>query len=325
MVRTPHRRTVALVVALAVTGTLAGCSGSGSTTRPTTTEATTTTTTTPPLAELPSRPWVVGHRGASASAPEHTFASYDLAVEQGADFIELDLQLTADGVLVVLHDPVLDRTLRGPTESCTGRVDERTAAEVTSCDAGTWFDEAHPELADPAFASQRVPTFAAVLARYGTEVRYYVETKKLLAGEGMEEAMVADLEAAGFTAEAPESEQVVIQSFDADSLRTVAGLRPDLRLVKLQFAGETIDAAALDEVASYADGISPDASSIDATLVAAAHERCLTVVPYTVDDEAEMADLLALGVDGIITNRPSRLVSATDGIAWSLPCSDDGG
>lgn len=319
---TTRARAGAVVASITCTLALVACSGSDAADGPATTATTTATTTTSvaPLVELPNRPWVVAHRGASASAPEHTFAAYDLAVEQGADFLELDLQLTADGVLVVLHDPVLDRTLRGPADTCTGRIDERAASAVTSCDAGSWFNEANPDEADEAFASARVPTFAEVLERYGTDVRYYVETKKLLAGEGMEEAMVADLEAAGFTAEAPTSAQIVIQSFDAESLRTVADLRPDLRLVKLQFAGETIDGSALDDVATYGVGISPSSASVDAALVAAAHERCLTVVPYTVDDEAEMADLLALGVDGIITNRPARLVAATDGITWAPPC-----
>jgi glycerophosphoryl diester phosphodiesterase len=319
-----RRRTGAVLVGGAcLAAGLLGCGGSDGGSSPASTEravTTTTATTVPPLSELPERPWVVAHRGASAIAPEHTFAAYDLAVEQGADFLELDLQLTADGVLVVLHDPILDRTLRGPAGTCTGRVDARTAAEVTACDAGTWFDEADPGPDGPAFADERAPTFAAVLERYGTDVRYYVETKKLLAGEGMEAAMVADLEGAGFTADSLTSRQIVVQSFSAESLAAVAALRPDLRLVKLQATGETIDGAALDAVAAYADGISPSASSVDAALVDAAHERCLTVVPYTVDDPSVMRALLGLGVDGIISNRTDLLVSATEGVASEPPC-----
>lgn len=319
MHRTARRRAVALALTVVAAGTLVGCSGSDDAASTPTTPPS-TTTTLPRLAELPTRPWVVAHRGASGSAPEHTFAAYDLAVEEGADFLEIDLQLTADGVLVVLHDPILDLRLRGPADTCTGRVDERTAAEVTSCDAGSVFNESRPELADEAFASERVPTFAQVLERYGTSVRYYVETKKLLEGEGMEEALVADLEAAGFTADAPASKQIVVQSFADDSLRTVAELRPDLRLVKLMFEGEPFDDSSLDAVAQFAAGVSPHAGSVDEKLLSMAHERCLTVVPFTVDDEAEMARLLELGVDGIITNWPSRLVTATEGIDWSPPC-----
>ncbi|MDQ3376881.1 MAG: glycerophosphodiester phosphodiesterase, partial [Actinomycetota bacterium] len=77
--------------------------------------------------ELAGGPVVnVGHRGTAGLAPEHTIASYDLALEDGADFIEQDLRMTSDGVLVVLHDEDLDRTTRGPAENCTGPVSEKT-------------------------------------------------------------------------------------------------------------------------------------------------------------------------------------------------------
>ena len=84
----------------------------------------------------------VGHRGASGYAPEHTIASYDLALTLGADYIEQDLQLTKDGVLVALHDPTLNRTARGLSENCTGLVIEKTLAQIKTCDVGTWFNTA---------------------------------------------------------------------------------------------------------------------------------------------------------------------------------------
>jgi glycerophosphoryl diester phosphodiesterase len=79
----------------------------------------------------------IGHCGASGYAPEHTFASYDLAIQLGADYIEQDLQLTKDGILVVLHDPTLDRTTRGTAENCKGLVIEKTLAQIKTCDAGS--------------------------------------------------------------------------------------------------------------------------------------------------------------------------------------------
>ncbi len=79
----------------------------------------------------------IGHRGASGYAPEHTFPSYDLALRLGADYIEQDLQLTKDGVLVILHDETLDRTARGPKENCTGEVSSKTLAQIkTSSSVG---------------------------------------------------------------------------------------------------------------------------------------------------------------------------------------------
>src|SRR3954467_15837271 len=91
----------------------------------------------------PSLGLIIAPRGASGHAPEHTFASYDLALKMGADYIERRLQMTSDGVLVVLHDETLDRT-RG----CTGPVKAHTLAEMRRCDAGSWFG--------PKYAGQRV-------------------------------------------------------------------------------------------------------------------------------------------------------------------------
>src|SRR5262245_36726479 len=174
-----------------------------------------TTATTEPAA--PAGAVVVAHRGASGYAPEHTFASYDLALEQGADYIEQDLQMTADGVLVVLHDDTLDRTARGPAESCTGPVSEKTLAQLQECEVGSWFNEAHPDLADPAYDGLAIPTMEEVLERYGTDVRYYIETKALDAQPGMEQALLDLLDAAGLGTPAEGDRQVFIQSFSPAS------------------------------------------------------------------------------------------------------------
>ena len=126
-----------------------------------------TSTTVPTPASTARRAVVIAHRGASAYAPEHTFAAYDLAVEQGADYIEQDLQLTADGELVVMHDETLDRTARGPAESCSGLVRTKTVAQLQQCDVGSWFNTAHPESADARFVGQRIPTMRGIIERYG--------------------------------------------------------------------------------------------------------------------------------------------------------------
>src|SRR5919197_4354903 len=97
------------------------------------------------------RPLVVGHRGAMGYAPENTLASFELAVEQGADVVELDVHLSRDGQVVVIHDEQLDRTTDG-----RGLVGDRTLDELKRLDAGSWFD--------PRFAGQRIPTLHEVLA-----------------------------------------------------------------------------------------------------------------------------------------------------------------
>ena len=99
--------------------------------------------------ENAAAPLVVGHRGASGTRPEHTFASYDHAIELGADYIEQDLQVTSDGVLVVLHDQTLNRTMRGDAENCTGNVRTKTLAQIKTCSAGLWFGAEYDEREDP--------------------------------------------------------------------------------------------------------------------------------------------------------------------------------
>ena len=276
---------------------------------------------TPELA-APTGPAVVAHRGASFEAPEHTFAAYDLAVEQGADYIEQDLQLTADGVLVALHDDTLDRTARGPVESCAGPVVTKTIEQLRECDMGSWFNETYPERADPDYVGQQIPTMDEILERYGSGVRYYVEIKTVGADSGMEQPLVELLEDAGLVEGAAESRQVLVQSFSPESLRIVRSLAPELPLVQLLVAGTgPHDEALLDEIAEHAVAIGPSRLDTDQALVAAAHARCLQVHPYTVDDPDEMVQLHDLGVDGMFTNVPGMLRELATGRAGPLePC-----
>ncbi len=305
-----------LVMAVVAVGIVvaSGCGGSsGETVAATSTTAATQGSTTKgtTAAEDPveeAGPLVIAHRGASGYAPEHTFAAYDLALEQGADLIEQDLQMTVDGVLVVLHDDVLDRVARGPVAACTGPVAEKTLAQIRQCDVGSWFNEAYPDRADPAFVGLTIPTMEDVLDRYGTDVRYYVEIKSPEDQPGMETTLLDLLDRAGIGGGGGAG-SVLIQSFSDDSLRVVHGLRPDLPLVQLLTPAEPIGAATIAEISTYAQGVGPAKANVDAALVEAAHTNCLVVHPYTVDDPTEMAQLLAVGVDGMFTNVPDRLVA----------------
>jgi glycerophosphoryl diester phosphodiesterase len=100
----------------------------------------------------------IGHRGASGYAPEHTIPAYDLALEQGADYIEIDLQMTKDGVLVAMHDDTLDRTADAPEgvpkRFCSGPVIKRTLEQIKQCDVGSWFS--------PEYAGEQMPTLEEI-------------------------------------------------------------------------------------------------------------------------------------------------------------------
>ena len=251
----------------------------------------------------------IGHRGASGYAPEHTIPSYDLALRLGADYIEQDLQLTSDGVLVCMHDTTLDRTARGAPENCTGPVSSKTLAQVKTCDVGSWFNDAHPELARPEYVGLQIPTLEELFKRYRRRANYYVETKTPEAADHMEERLLALMARYKLMKPAARRWQVLIQSFSPASLKKIHGLEPSLPLIALVlgFGPSPSLENGLDDIATYAVGVGPDDGFVSAALVAAADARCLGVHPYTVNDPGEMATLVAMGVSGMFTNVPDRL------------------
>jgi glycerophosphoryl diester phosphodiesterase len=222
---------------------------------------------------------LIAHRGASGCAPEHTFAAFDLALEQGADVLELDVRATADGELVLLHDPTLERTTSDPRP-----IHALTAATVAELD--------HPA---------RPVALDAVLERYRDDARFLVDLKDPVpAWEGR---VVDVIERHGLR------ERAVIQSFDLPALGRLRRTAPSVPVATLY---RRTDRAAIevDAVPSFATGIGPWHGVVDAGLVDAAHARGLAVRPWTVDEPAEAQRLLELGVDGVITNRPDRIAGA---------------
>lgn len=266
---------------------------------------------------------VIAHRGASGHAPEHTWPAYELAMEMGADFLEPDLQMTRDGHLIAFHDATLDRTTRPagspedlseglPEGLCTGPVIERTLDEIRQCDVGAWFNERYPERAREEFVGLRVVTLAELFERWGDRVRWYPETKNPAEAPGMEEALLELLDRYDLRDAAVERGQVLIQSFSPESLAHLRSLDPELPLVQLMGAraldGLEVDGA-LEAVAGYAMGVGPHRALVDAEFMAAARAHGLKVHPWTVDETDEMARLIELGVDGIFTNVPDRLLA----------------
>lgn len=257
-------------------------------------------------------PVVIAHRGASAYAPEHTFAAWDLAVEMGADYLEQDLQMTADGELVVFHDEELDRTAEARDARCSGMLRNRTLADLAGCDVGSWFNRAHPDRARPEYVGLRIPTLAEVLDRYPDQ-RFYIETKSPETAPGMEATLVELLREHDLRT-GHELPRVFLQSFSSDSLRRLAELAPEIPRVQLlpgRWSSRRIRGA-LREIASYAVAIGPRADRVDRALVDAAHRLGLLVHPYTVNDPAEMVRLMQIGADGWFTDRPDVARDAVD-------------
>jgi glycerophosphoryl diester phosphodiesterase len=279
----------------------------------------------------PGQGLLVAHRGASAYAPEHTREAYELAIEQGADFIEPDLQITRDGVLIALHDLTLERTTnvrdlypdRFREEVVRGRTvrvwhaSDFSLEEIRRLDAGSWFG--------PSFAGAKVPTFSEAIEIARGRAGIFPETKapEVYGDRGfdMERLLVAELERHGLSRPgADPATPVIVQSF---SLESLAVLRRDLAtelpltfLISGPEAGEWLTAEGVARVAAVASGIGPAKNLLleNPDAVRFAHAAGLTVIPWTFrgDDAGtfatvgdEMAHFLFdLGVDGLFTNNP---------------------
>lgn len=247
----------------------------------------------------------IAHRGASGKAPENTLAAYELALEAGADYIEQDVRLTRDGVLVVVHDETLDRTAQGPEENCTGPVAEKTLAQLKTCEVGSWFNEEHPEYAREEYENLRIPTLEEVFRRYHERGNFYLDMKLPFApGEKLRRLMGEyDLR------ESTDRRGVIVVSSEQDSLRKLHTLAPSLPLTRAYPASRSGEGVkeSLEMAQEYVVGINPWKASVSADLVQAAHERCLQVYPYVVNDRARMKELMEAGVDGMFTAFPSQL------------------
>ena len=241
-------------------------------------------------------PQVLAHRGASGSAPETTLASYRLALGMKVDFLELDVQMSRDGALVAIHDPLVDRTTNGK-----GAVGEMTLTQLRALDAGSWFNRTFPDRARPEFAGERIPTLEEIiaLAQPGT-AGLYIETKNPELYPVEFEAKVVELvRRRGF------EKRVVIQSFNALSIEKVKKLAPEIPTALLvgTLQQEPVEAT----LRAGSRELAIDYRLLTAEIAKRARAKGLTLTVWTVDDEGEMRRMMALGVDRIITNFPERL------------------
>ena len=281
---------------------------------------------------------LVAHRGASAYAPEHTLAAYRLAIEQRADFVEQDLQITKDGVLVCMHDLTLERTTdaeevfpdrfkfdisedvaAGGQATKHWYVSDFTLAEIKRLDAGSW--------KDPKYKGERVPTWQEAVDFVRGKAGMYPETKapevygkrgfdmeKLL----MESLAKNKLDRPGADPKTP----IIIQSFSAESLRKLRDIHktklPLVFLIHADPQNQWLTEAGLKKVKAFADGIGPNKGLIEAEpkIVQWAHAAGVTVTPYTFRSAAtgkyktvseEMTQFLfTYGVDALFTDNPDQ-------------------
>lgn len=266
-----------------------------------------------------TEPLLIAHRGGKGLRPENTLSAFALAQESGADLLELDVHLTADGQLVVIHDDTVDRTTDG-----SGSVRDMTLEQIRALDAGHRYETATAESDAGAYpfrgAGLRIPTFSEVLQEFPA-LQFLIEIKPnssetasalceiLRENAATARAMVSsfyDEPLQFFRENCPEvatsaTENEVLQFYLLNKL----GLDRVARPVFDAFALPTrYDIAPIGEVTVITEGLLAGA---------ALHE--IPVYAWTINTEAEMRRLLELGVAGIITDYPGRFIAARDSTA----------
>ena len=233
------------------------------------------------------RPLIMGHRGAMGHAPENTLASFKLANEMGVEAVELDVHLSADGVLVVHHDETLDRTTDG-----TGEISAMTLTQLQQLDAGSKFSKD--------FAGERIPTLEDIFTwAKGAHLPVVIEFKRNPNVRAIVEAAI------GLVERMQAAEDVAFISFDHFVPAGVKQARPHWTTGVL-YVGRPVDPVSL-ATAAGADGLLPNFYFVEQDDVARAHAAQKWVGCWAPNSEKELGYAIAQGVDMIGTNFPDRL------------------
>ena len=225
---------------------------------------------------------ITAHRGSSRMAPENTLAALEAAMEEMADFAEIDVQMTEDGVVVLCHDTNL-RRVAGVNKSLAGL----TFEEAEKLDVGSFFS--------PEFAGERIPSLAEALELCGGRLKLNIELKNLGTDSSLPEKTVELIREYGM------EEQCVISSVRLSYLQRVKEACPELR------TGYILPAAYGRYYENeYVDFISIRSSLVTRRLVEAAHEAGRAVHVWTVNSRADLEAMRLLGVDNLITDYPAR-------------------
>jgi glycerophosphoryl diester phosphodiesterase len=245
-------------------------------------------------------PLVVAHRGASADAPENTLSAVRAALVRDSDLIEVDVQRSKDGALVLMHDTTLARTTnarelfphRGPW-----LVGQFTYAELSRLDAGSW--------KGPQFAGETIPTLeqlVEVVRRSRSGLLLELKAPALYPGI-VREVTTSLTQQAGYLHAAATAGRLVVESFNEDAIRECKDAEPSIPVGLLG----TPSPAELPALSSWVDQVNPGYRAASGAYVAEIHRAGLRSLVWTVDRPGAMRRAIRAGVDGVITNRPDVL------------------
>lgn len=240
--------------------------------------------------EAGGRARVIAHRGYSGAAPENTIAAVRAAIDIGADMAEIDVTLTSDGEVVVIHDSTLQRTTNGG-----GEVLEFSLADLQLLDAGSWFSKS--------FAGEPIPTLDAMLAEVDDRILLNVEIKSEAVGLGVVEKVATAIRARGMT------DEIVVSSFSPTALEKMHQLAPEIRTAVLY----NKDLHAGMDPVEIVTGVGASAFNIKRVrltpeMLRQCHANGIPVAVYTVNKKRHMRRTIQLGVDAIFTDQPDRML-----------------
>ncbi|MCE8544772.1 glycerophosphodiester phosphodiesterase [Ruegeria pomeroyi] len=223
---------------------------------------------------------VIGHRGAAGARPENTMASVVKAIEDGADWVEIDVQETADGEVVVMHDSDFMKLSGVPT-----KIWDATMQDIEEIDIGSWFS--------PDYAAERAPTLRAVLETAKGKSNVLIELKYYGHDVDLENRVIALVEEFGM------QDQIATMSLKYPAVQKMRALRPDWRTGVLA-------ATAVGNLAGLeGDFVAVSSASLRPSLLRAAHAAGKDVYVWTVNEPLLMSKMISLGVDGLITDEPA--------------------
>ncbi len=226
----------------------------------------------------------IAHRGASSYAPENTQSAFRKGLELGADFLECDVHLSKDGVLIIMHDETVDRTTDGK-----GFIKDMTLEELKRLDAGRKFGDA--------FEGEKIITLDEFLDEFYGKIGLIIEIKKPKLYPGIEEKVVALLE------KYDDLSNIIIQSFDVESMRKMHGLIPDVQIaVLMKPSALLLSTKKIEDLTSFATYINFNISYTNKWLVDQVHKYDGKVLVWSKKDHLLIAKAFQYGVDGIITD-----------------------
>ena len=245
----------------------------------------------------PERPWIIGHRGVPGAAPENTLSSLELAISQGADLVEIDLHLSADGQLVVIHDDRVDRTTNG-----TGRVGDLSFKALRALDAGSWMG--------PMFGGEKIPTLAEALAISADRAGIVVDLKHGSERyRGIEDLLARAIETA------QRLEDVIVISRDSAAIARINRINPDV--MTLDFTHPPITSpdwlAGKPRLRPGKRFVFARAAEIDEERIARIRDMGYRVLCSDINEKLSrqaLESILASFVDGIFTDHARELKRA---------------